>query len=95
MRSGIGAFLVAATLLFVTATGGSAYACGSGDVDGDEIVRLADALLVLRFSSGNETLTENQLCACNVYGEIPPQGMSECNVLDFVFILKRACGLYP
>lgn len=96
MLNGICAFVVAATLLFAISTGGSAYACGSGDVDGDGFVRLGDALLVLRASHGMETLTPDQICACNVTDVNPfREAGPECNVIDAVVILNRSYGLYP
>jgi len=48
------AFLVAVSLVFITATNSSAYV--SGDVDRDEVVRLADALLVLRYIAGTQLI---------------------------------------
>lgn len=95
MRKNFCALLVAASLLFISATNSSALITGAGDVDGDGVVRLADALAVLRHVAGTESLTYSHLLACDVSGgggPLPsPDGV--CAITDMVMILNKAYGL--
>ena len=95
MRKNFCALLVAASLLFASATNSSALITGAGDVDGDGVVRLADALAVLRHVAGIESLTFIQLYACDVSGSgFPlPSRDGVCDITDAVMILNKAYGL--
>ena len=86
------AFLVAVSLVFITATNSSAYV--SGDVDRDEVVRLADALLVLRYIAGTQSLSFTALYDCDVFGGGGPLPSRDglCEITDFIIILNKAYG---
>lgn len=86
------AFLVAASLVFISATNSSAYE--SGDVDNDSVVRLADALLVLRYIAGTQPLSFTELLYCDVYGGGGPLPSRDglCEITDCIFILNKSYG---
>lgn len=93
MRKTLCGIVMTATLFFVGTTNSSASV--SGDVDDDGVVRLADALLVLRSAAGTATLTPVQRFACDVAGggEPLPAPDGVCDVIDGLFILRKAYGL--
>ncbi len=73
-----------------------------GDVDNDGVVRLADALLVMRYVANNEELSSDQIQICNVYVSDDPYCdqlrdvcSADCDLLDVVIILQKAYGLMP
>ena len=86
------AFLVAVSLVFITAMNSSAYV--SGDVDNDGVVRLADALLVLRYIAGTQSLSFTELYDCDVFGGGGPLPSRDglCEITDCVLILNKAYG---
>jgi hypothetical protein len=83
-------FLVAVSLVFITATNSSAYV--SGDVDNDGVVRLADALLVLRYIAGIQSLSFTEQYDCDVFGGGGPLPSRDgfCEINDCVLILNKA-----
>lgn len=91
-RINFSAFLVAVSLVFITATNSSAYE--SGDVDKDSVVRLADALLVLRYIAGTQSLSFTELFDCDVFGGGGPLPSRDglCEITDCVLILNKAYG---
>jgi hypothetical protein len=88
-----GLFFAAALLVVATAVNG--FAATDGDVDDDGVVRLADALRVMRHVAGTESLTLSQRFACDVAGGSPniltPDGV--CDFVDAVMILRKAYRL--
>jgi len=98
-RKNFCAFLVAVSLLFISATNSSALV--SGDVDDDGVVRLADVLLVMRYFAGTQTLNLQEKMACNVNGDsvfpppIPydPLKSINCDFMDLALIQQQAWGL--
>lgn len=91
-RKNLRAILVAACLMFISSTNSSAFV--TGDVDDDGFVRLADALLVMRYIVGTQSLIPLQRNACDVAGDnntLIPDGV--CDIVDAVKILSKAYGL--
>jgi hypothetical protein len=93
MRKPLCGIVMAAGLLFASATNSSAVV--SGDVDGDGVVRVADALLVLRYVAGKESLTPIQILDCDVTDVVFPNPGSDgkCDIVDALTILQKAYGL--
>ena len=58
-----------------------------GDVNGDEIVNIADAALILRYSIGLLSFDDSQLLAADVNGD------GNVNTVDAALILRNALGL--
>ena len=58
-----------------------------GDVNGDEIVNIADAALILRYSIGLLSFDDTQLLAADVNGD------GNVNTVDAALILRNALGL--
>lgn len=87
------AFLIIAMLVFFSVANSSALVAGDADEDG--VVRLADALLVMRYIVATQSLTPSQLYACDVAGGagtlFAPNG--DCDIIDAVLILNKAYGL--
>lgn len=91
-RKNLSAFLVCASLLFLSATTCSASV--KGDVDADGVVRTADALLVLRYIAGTQSFTFLQLETCDVGGgSVPYSRDFRCDFIDFILIHNKAYGL--
>jgi hypothetical protein len=78
------------TLAPLTFTTGAAVNLGTGDINGDNAVNVADAILAARFVVGLTQLTPAQISAADVR---LPQGTVD--VGDVVWILKTAVGLIP
>jgi len=85
--------VLAASIVFMSAMNSPAFV--SGDIDDDGIVRLADALLLLRYFAGTESLTSFQLYVCDVTGgggPLPsPDG--KCFITDYIIIHNKSRGL--
>ena len=58
-----------------------------GDVNGDGIVNIADAALILRYSIGLLSFDDSQLLAADVNGD------GNVNTVDAALILRNALGL--
>ena len=73
---------------------GTGRAAEKGDVDGDGVVRVADALLVLRYIAGVLVFysPQRELCDVTGFGEGPPVPDGSCDILDAVMILYKAYG---
>ena len=88
-------WLLAVSLLLGSAVSSSAFTMG--DVDDDGIVRVTDALLVLRYIAGTSSLTYVQVDACNVDGSgdsyDPDRQNSKCQITDYAKILRQAYGI--
>jgi len=93
LRKYLSALLIAAALMFLSVANSSALVAGDADEDG--VVRLADALLVMRHIVATQTLTPSQFYACDVAGgegTLPAQD-GDCDIIDAVLILNKAYGL--
>ncbi len=69
-----------------------------GDVNGDGVVSIADALLVMQFLSGITTLTPAQRALADVAPldvNFLPLGGNGVETGDVLAILRRAVGMYP
>jgi len=79
----------------VTATFDPFQPIVNGDVDGDGFIRLADALMVLRYIAGTQSFTSAERYACDVYGGGGPLPSRDgfCEITDCVLILNKAYGL--
>ncbi|NVN98683.1 MAG: hypothetical protein HXX17_05100 [Geobacteraceae bacterium] len=84
--------LVVVTLILTFAT--SSLAFESGYIDGDGIVRLADALLALRHVAGTERLDFFEVFNCDVAGGGGPLPSKDgvCDIFDALIILAKAQG---
>jgi hypothetical protein len=80
----------ALTVAPATFTTGQAVNFGSGDVNGDGTVNVADAIIVARYVVGLTTLTPDQLSKADT--RLP---IGVVDVGDVVWILKTAVGLVP
>jgi hypothetical protein len=67
----------------------------TGDVDGDGVVRLADAMLVLRFVAGTQQPTPAEFAQADVGpfigGKPAPNG--QIDISDALHILRKALAL--
>lgn len=92
-RKNLCAFLIIAMLVFFSVVNSSALVAGDADEDG--VVRLADALLVMRYIVATQALTPSQLYACDVAGGegTLPAPNGDCDIIDAVLILNKAYGL--
>jgi len=72
---------------------------GNGDVTADGIVRLADALMALRFVAGTQVPTIEQTTSCNMTGDVViPSSDSDmmqpnCDIYDTTLIIRKAYGI--
>lgn len=91
-------FLVVAIITLSFSVNSLAYT--SGDVDNDGVVRLADALLVMRYVTNNQELSSDQIQSCNVNNDaycdqLQDMCWANCDVFDVFLILQKAYGLMP
>jgi len=91
-------FLVAAIITLSFSVNCLAYT--SGDVDDDGVVRLADALLVMRYVFGTQEMSSDQIQSCNVNNDaycdqLKDMCWANCDLFDVHLILQKAYGLVP
>ncbi|MDR0851853.1 MAG: dockerin type I repeat-containing protein [Clostridiales Family XIII bacterium] len=60
---------------------------GSGDLDGDGIVTVFEAVILARYITGLETLTPAQIAAVDMDGD------GELTIMDAVLLLRKSVGL--
>lgn len=82
-------FLVTLVFLLATAATSSAYVIG--DVDDDGVVRMNDALLVMRYIAGTTFLSPDQRFRCDMTWALW-QNNPGCDFLDATLILSVSTG---